>query len=150
MRNRSIALAVAVLAAACAHLPSAAESEKKLVDLEKQSWVAWKNRDAAFFENFLSPDHIEMSAGGVANKRLVVATVASPACVVRSYSVDSFKVTFLTPEVATVTYHATQDTICNNVRVPAPAWVSSTYVYRGNRWWNAVYQQTWRQTAPPG
>jgi hypothetical protein len=31
-----------------------------LVALEKESWRAWQHRDGAFFQKFLSDDHVEV------------------------------------------------------------------------------------------
>ena len=122
--------------------PNDGATKENLIKLEKQSWEAWKNRDAQFFKEFLSDDHVEVGFYGAANKADVVATVASPACVVRSYSVDQFKVALLDANTALVTYHAAQDTSCHDKPVPSPVWVSSLYLKRGDRWLNVFYQQT--------
>jgi hypothetical protein len=116
--------------------------KENLITLEKQSWEAWKNRNAEFFKDFLSDDHVEVGFYGVANKTDVVATVATPACVVRSYSLDPIKVTLLDANTALLTYHAAQDTSCHDKPVPSPVWVSSLYLKRGDRWLNVFYQQT--------
>lgn len=115
---------------------------RTLISLEKQSWEAWKKRDARFFQNFLSDDHVEVGFNGPATKAQVVAFVGSPTCVVKSYSVDRFEVVMFDEKSAVVTYHAAQDTSCNGTAVPSPVWVSSLYVKRGGRWLNALYQQT--------
>ena len=127
--------------------PALSDSQKtalseKLIDLEKQSWEAWKNRDGKFFQNFLTEDHVEAGVGGFTNKAQVVAGVASPICVVKTYAVSAFKVTFFDATTAVVNYRAEQDTTCNGVAVPSPAWTSSMYVKRGDHWLNALYQQT--------
>ena len=116
--------------------------ETTLTNLEKQSWEAWKNRDGKFFQDFLSDDHVELGFGGPTSKAAVVAVVGSPICVVKSYTVDHFKVTSFSEDTALLTYHAAQDTTCNGAPVPSPVWVSSLYVKRGDRWLNALYQQT--------
>jgi len=116
--------------------------KETLIKLEKQSWEAWKNRDGKFFQNFLSDDHVEVGFGGLTNKATVVAGVASPICVVKSYSVDKFELTVFDAKTALLTYHAAQDTNCNGNAVPSPVWVSSLYVKRGGRWLNVLYQQT--------
>ena len=113
-----------------------------LVDLEQRSWVAWQQRDGAFFESFLSDDHVEIGASGIGNKTLVVAGVRSPACVVTHYEVDHFGLTRLSPTTALLTYHAAQDTKCGGQPVPSPAWAGSLYMLRGGRWVNVVYQQS--------
>jgi len=116
--------------------------KETLVSLEKQSWEAWKKRDGKFFQEFLSEDHAEIGFGGVTNKITVVASVASPNCVVKSYTVENFKLTTFDVNTALLTYRAEQDTACNGNPVPSPVWVSSLYVRRGDHWLNALYQQT--------
>jgi hypothetical protein len=116
--------------------------EKTLIGLEKQSWVAWKARDGAFFQDFLSDDHIEVGTGGPASKADVVVFVGSPQCVVKSYSVSDFRLTVVGADTALLTYRAEQDTACGGAAVPSPAWASSLYARRNGRWLNVLYQQT--------
>jgi hypothetical protein len=77
-----------------------------LVSLERRSWQAWQRRDRAFFEGFLSDDHVEVGFRGVTHKAAVVAGVASPACVVQSFTIDGFVLTRFNPTAALLTYHA--------------------------------------------
>ena len=116
--------------------------KESLIKLEEQSWEAWKHHDSKFFQEFLSDDHVEVGFGGVTNKATVVAGVASPLCVVKSYKVGKFELTTFDARTALLTYHAEQDTTCGGTAVPSPVWVSSLYVKRGGRWLNASYQQT--------
>lgn len=128
-----------------AALPAKADDSalrEKLITLEKQSWEAWKNRNAEFYQGFLSDDHLEVGFYGTADKKDVLAIVATPACVVQSYSLDPIKVTLLDASTALLTYHAAQDTSCHDKAVPSPVWVSSLYLKRGDRWLNVFYQQT--------
>lgn len=113
-----------------------------IVSLEKESWVAWKNRDGAYFAKFLSGDHVELGQQGPSGKAEVVAFVGNKACVVSSYSLDKFNLTQITADTALLTYFATQDTQCNGHPVPSPAWASSLYVKRNGKWLNVLYQQT--------
>jgi hypothetical protein len=103
---------------------------------------AWKQRDSKFFQEFLSDDHVEVGFTGPAAKAQVVASVGSPICVVKNYSVDKFKLVAFDANTAVLTYYAEQDTTCAGKVVPSPVWVSSLYVKRNNRWLNALYQQT--------
>jgi hypothetical protein len=116
--------------------------KETLVNLEKQSWEAWKNHDGKFFQGFLSDDHVEVGFGGPTNKATVVAGVAGAGCTVKSYVVDHFEVAALDADTALLTYHAAQDTTCGGTAVPSPVWVSSLYMKRGGRWLNVLYQQT--------
>lgn len=114
----------------------------ELTALEKQSWEAWQQRNGAFFEGFLAADHVEVGPQGIAGKDAVVRSVSSHACVVASYSTKNFTVTVLNQNTAVLNYWAQQDTKCGGKPVPSPAWVSSVYVLRNQRWQNALYQQT--------
>ena len=116
--------------------------KETLEGLERQSWEAWKSRDGKFFSGFLSDDHVEVQPQGIVNKAAVVAGVASPICVVKSYTVDNFTLTVFDANTALLTYHAAQDTACNGKPVPSPVWASSLYVRRGGRWLNALYQHS--------
>ena len=113
-----------------------------LKQLEIKSWDAWKARDSSFYRTFLSDDHVELGWSGRSTKAEVLATVATPRCVVKSYSTDDFKFTQFDATSALLTYHAAQSTTCGGKPVPSPVWVSSLYVRRGGRWVNASYQQT--------
>ena len=130
---------VGALALAAGPAVAATALEDSLIALEKQSWVAWQGHDAAFFERFLSDDHVEVGMAGPYGKKAVVAGVAK-GCVVTSYRVDQFKVTRLAADVALVTYRAEQDTQCGGARVPSPVWATSLYMRRAGRWQNVLYQ----------
>lgn len=116
--------------------------KNELIDLEKQSWVAWQKRDGSFYQTFLSDDHVEVGSRGTSSKNEIVDFVGSPVCVVRSYSLDNFNVTIFSSDMALVVYHAEQDTTCNGKRAPSPTWVTSLYVKRGGKWLNAVFEET--------
>ena len=116
--------------------------KEELVKLEKQSWEAWKNHDGKFFASFLSDDHVEVGFGGLTNKALVVAGVASGVCAVKNYALDQFELHVLGENAALLTYHEAQDTSCQGKVVPSPCWVSSLYMKRDGRWLNVLYQQT--------
>lgn len=144
------AASAAPMAPASASAPSAASPaagtlEEALVNLEKQSWEAWKNHDGTFFEHFLADDHVEVGFDGPTDKATVVRGVAGTACSVKSYAVERFQLTVFDAGTALLTYHAAQDTTCGGRPVPSPVWVGSLYVKRGGRWLNAAYQQS--QTA---
>ena len=116
--------------------------EQTLEAAERQSWVAWQQRDGSYFQTFLSDDHVEVGTTGLATKAQVVAFVGSPACVVKSYSVSQFHLTRFNASTALLTYRAEQNTMCGKSAAPSPTWVSSLFVRRNGRWANALYQHT--------
>lgn len=148
MQRATISLSAALLfllsvAAVAAESDAGGEAKLKehLINLERQSWEAWKNRDGKFFQDFLSDDHVEVGFGGVASKKEVVGFVGSPVCQVKSYELSDFELRMLDKDTALLTYREAQDTVCHK-QVPSPCWVSSLYMKRGDRWLNVVYQQS--------
>jgi Domain of unknown function (DUF4440) len=129
-------------AAASAPVRLFASDEKMIRDLETNSWVAWKGHDAAFFEHFLSKDHIEIHPTGIVGKAAVVEGVRSPICVVQSYALGPLTLTRVSADTVVVTYRAEQDTKCGTASVPSPVWAASLYVKRAGRWENVLYQHT--------
>lgn len=118
-------------------------SDEALIrDLESRSWVAWKTHDAAFFEQFLSEDHVEVHGYGVVGKTAVVDGVRRSDCIVLSYSIGSLSLTPVAPGSVLVTYRAEQDTRCGNTKVPSPVWATSLYSKRSGKWLNVLYQHT--------
>lgn len=135
-----IALTLAAAATAAAAGPARdATLERGLIALETQSWVAWQGHDGAFFDRFLSADHVEMQLDGPAGKAGVVRSVAGGGCTVKSYAVDHFRMVRLAPDTAVLTYRAQQDTVCGTAHVPSPVWATSLFVKRDGRWQNALY-----------
>lgn len=116
--------------------------EKRIRELEADSWVAWKNDDARFFQDFLSDDHVEIHNYGIVGKTAVVDGVRSPACVVQSYSLGPLSMTRVSATTILVTYRAEQDTACGGQNVPSPVWATSLYAKRAGRWLNVMYQHT--------
>ena len=134
----AVALAAAAMLAGSSPAAATVSIEDQLIALEKQSWVAWQGHDAAFFDRFLSADHVEMTPGGPSAKGPVVISVAA-GCTVKSYAVDRFKLTRFGPDTALLTYRAAQDTTCGGFKVPSPVWATSLFVRREGRWQNALY-----------
>lgn len=134
--------ALLAVAATCAGAAAPSAEETAVRDLEARSWVAWQNHDAAFFEQFLSEDHVEIHGYGVVGKAAVVEGVRSPFCKVQSYALGPLSVTAVSADSMLVTYRAEQDTTCGKARVPSPVWASSVYARRAGRWVNVLYQHT--------
>ena len=138
----AIAAVITVGAARAEPMADDAAVKDALIALEKQSWVAWKGHDAKFFEGFLSDDHIEIHPNGPAGKRVVVDSVASPACTVESYALGEMQFTRVSADAAVIVYRAEQKTLCGGQPVPSPVWATSLYAKRGGQWLNVLYQHT--------
>jgi hypothetical protein len=151
VRPSFIVAAAAIMLAGCATAPALDDSalEATLVSLERDSWKAWRDQDAAFFESFLSEDHVELGPNGPVGKRGVTAFIGNHACKVESYALDNFRVTRLTEASAVLVYRARQTTSCGGYAVPSPAWVTSVFALRDGRWRNVLYQQLPAAKASP-
>jgi hypothetical protein len=137
---RALAVFAAITASSAVHANDD-PLETELIALEKQSWVAWKGHDSAFFQRFLSDDHVEVQPYGVTDKAHVVAGVASPGCKVDDYSVGDFRFRRLGPDAAMLVYRAQQSTTCFGKPVPSPATVTSIYQRRDGQWFNILFSQ---------
>jgi len=123
-------------------LSSARTLQDSLIAMERLSWVAWKDHDASYFQNFLSDDHVDVGGTGIIPKMAVVGFLQRGGCRVESYAIDSFKFARLSDDAALVTYRAEQNTTCGGAKVPSPAWSSAVYVRREGKWTQALFQQT--------
>lgn len=139
-----LTIAAASLGAAQTSSPAvpSPSDEASIRELETKSWVAWKSHDAAFFEQFLSEDHVEVHPHGIVGKAAVVDAVRSPACIVQSYSLGPFALTPVSADTLLLTYRAEQDTVCGGLKVASPVWATSLYARRAGRWTNILYQHT--------
>ena len=67
---------VLLATAAAPRAPVPDPFEQRLIAMERQSWVAWQHHDVAFWEHFLSDDHLEIQlGGGWTGKRQVIAGI---------------------------------------------------------------------------
>jgi hypothetical protein len=138
-------LILAVLTAFAAYPCAAAATrlEQKIIQMEKDSWAAWERNDTAFWQRFLSDDHLEVhSAPRLAGKAEVVAHIGSKACAVADYRLDDFTFRQLGPDTALLVYRASQATKCGNYSVPSPVWATSMFQRRNGRWLNVFYSHT--------
>src|SRR6476619_8156578 len=85
---------IATTAALASSVPAFAKSssvEAQLIDREKASWAAWKDKDVAFWQRHLSADHVEIDGpNGPQDRDYVLKGVANRKCAVASYNVDDF------------------------------------------------------------
>jgi hypothetical protein len=124
--------------------------ERHLIAMEKQSWVAWQNMDAKFWDRFLSADHVELNAFiGATGKKQVIDGIAGGTCKVAGYTVDHFTFRRFSAGTALLIYRAAQDTSCGAFKVPSPVWATSLYQLRDGRWLNVLNGHTPVMVPPP-
>ena len=120
----------------------AGDVKHTLIDLEKGAWEAWKKKDSAYFETFLTDDTVQVSPAGVTRKAQIVKGIGASTCDVKGYAMDGFDVVMLDADAAILTFSATQDATCGGMAEPSPVWASSVFVRRGGKWLAAFHQET--------
>jgi len=120
---------------------SKAQVRGRIIATEKKLWEAWKNKDAKPFKANLSADSVMIGDRGVSGKNDAIQGLTTAPCEVKSYELSDFKVTFLSPGTALVTYKGTAEGTCAGTAIPT-VWASSVYVNHGGRWLAASHQET--------
>jgi hypothetical protein len=127
---------------------SKAQIQNQLIATEKKLWEAWKNKDVKPFKAHLSPNSVMISENGLESKDSILKFIEGHDCVVKSYELSDFKVTWVDSDAALLTYKATQDATCGGTAAPAAVWAASLYVRRGGKWYAATHQETVAKSSP--
>lgn len=120
---------------------AAAPTKEALMTLEKSGWEAWKNKDAKFWDSFLSDKYIGFDAKGRTDKATAIKSLTDPKTTVKSYSLSDEQMTLLGPDAALLTFKGTQDYTTDGKPGPSPTWSASVYVRDGDKWKAAYYNE---------
>ncbi|MEP6703736.1 MAG: nuclear transport factor 2 family protein, partial [Acidobacteriota bacterium] len=102
---------------------------------------AWKNKNAAWFQNNLTEEFMSINSEGISSKAQVVKSTPTD-CDVKSFSLDNFKFVLLDKDAALLTYTAKQDALCGGKQIAPNVRSTVNYVNRGGRWLEALYMET--------
>jgi ketosteroid isomerase-like protein len=150
---RKLTLLIILVAAAAVALsqepakPASVQSDAKkaatntIIGAEQQFWEALKNKDAKFLDANVPDDLVTISMFGVLGKAAVIDLFSKMPCEVKSVTLTDFKVTFLTSEMAFLTFKGATDGACAGKAVPT-VWASAVYVKRHDRWLKVSHQET--------
>jgi uncharacterized protein (TIGR02246 family) len=130
---------------AIAAVPAAGGLQEDLLALDKAQWNAWAKKDGAVFRKLLTEDHIQIVAGvpPVIGREAVAKGAEGLSCELKSFDFRDAKLRQLTPDVAVLSYTATQDSSCDGVKLPPKLQVTSVWVkQKGGQWLSANYQET--------
>jgi hypothetical protein len=120
---------------------SAAKVRGTLLALEKQSWEAVKKRDWNALKGTATDDFVAISSddGRISLDDMIKGLEAIR---VKDYALRDVKLTPLTKDAAVLTYKVQVEYTVMGETGKETWWVSSTWVQRGGKWRNAVYQET--------
>jgi uncharacterized protein (TIGR02246 family) len=140
----SITALVWVLVAVAAPPLQAGDLQADLLAREKASWTAWGNRDGAASTQGMTEDIVQVIAGigRTVGKQAVAAATSGHDCVMNSFEFHDAQLRQITPDVAILSFRATQDTNCGGQALPSSVHATSVYVRRDGDWLVTSYQET--------
>ena len=118
---------------------AAAPTKEALMALEKGAWEAWKNKDAKFWDTFLTDNFVGYGQTSKLDKAAAVKEYAGADCDVKSIEFSDDTMTALGPDAAFVTYKVTVDGTCAGQKVPATQWAVGLFVRDGDAWKGAFH-----------
>jgi hypothetical protein len=145
--SRADAIGVALLVALAAG-PLAKTETKQLSDAAASAAakdivareVAFQKSEIDFnyaaLEKLMAPEYVELSQSFM-NRDQIFATlrrVSGAGCRIQPVKMRDARVTFLTPEIATVVYRATQAGTCYGRTFSVDANISTLWIHRDGRW----------------
>lgn len=142
-RLGTLGAATAVLALLSGPAAAGDDGDARLVEIEKSLWAGWAAADTKPFEKHLAKDVVNMvSMGFTLGKESVLKMIGSSDCKVAGYDIGEVKVVRPAEKVALLTYSATQDAVCGDMRVPPRIHVTSVFVKKDGEWKNVAYTET--------
>ena len=123
-------------------ISDAEKTKAQLIKLEKQAWESWKNSNGGYFQSYLADTAVGVRASGIFDKAQMVKAFSSGSCVVRSVSLDDFKLVMPKEKTAILTYKAVQDATCGGEPVPSTVWASTVLIKKNGNWLATFHQET--------
>jgi uncharacterized protein (TIGR02246 family) len=141
MKSSITALMLSLLVAVTAF---AGDLKEDLLAMEKTAWTAWGSRNGAGMRELVTEDAVQAVAGaGVTTGRdKIVAGINANTCVVKGFDFTDARIRQLSPDIAILTYTATQDSTCDGQKLPPKVFVTSVYVRSDGKWRSTSYQET--------
>ncbi len=140
------AVGTAVLVALALALPAAvgaAGHDAKLIEMEKAAWEGWKNADVKPFQEMMADGVVVILGDGTTmDKAQTLESIGGGGCKVAGFELSDFSSRAAGDKTTILTYRAWQDAVCEGQKVPENLVVSSVWVEKDGRWWNAHYQET--------
>ena len=115
--------------------------EEKIIQLDKEGWEAWKNKNGDWFAQNTTKDFISISTEGISNKEQVISATVSD-CNVKNYLLSNIKFTMLSDKSALITYTVDQEGMCGGSKLNSKIRVAANYIYQNNKWLEAFYMES--------
>jgi hypothetical protein len=118
-------------------LPVIAQSNKpdEIITQEKAFWKAYEEANTADLTNLLTPDFTNVEEQ-IWNRDHVLAFVKQfhAMCKLAPVTITDPHVSFITPDIATIVYHATETPTCGGRTLSGETNISTVWLRREGRW----------------
>jgi uncharacterized protein (TIGR02246 family) len=116
----------------------------ELIAKEKIGWMAWASRDGEAAGALMTEDAVHVVAGASVEtgRDKIMAGINGNSCKMKSFEFADVKVRQLSPDIAILTYTATQDATCQGQRLPEAVYSTVVYVQQAGEWRWTSYQET--------
>lgn len=148
MKRRSVVLAGALgltglAVPALGQAPDLAKLREELMELEKGSWGFMRDKNTAGMQAYLADDGLLIFADGSRyNKREILALMPHFRLDSVSYE-PTYAARVIAPDVVTLLYRVTYTASVKGAPAETvKALSSSVYVWRNNKWWAILYQES--------
>ena len=140
----TLRIARALLLTGVAANVSAGDLQSDLMAMEKSGWQAWGNHDASHIRKTAAADLVQTIAGvgRISGLDAVAEGTLSHTCKMASFDLHNPALRQLTPDVAILSYEATQSTTCDGKALPAKLVVTAVYTHADGAWMMRSYQET--------
>jgi ketosteroid isomerase-like protein len=117
-------------------------TDEEVIEMEKQWWEAYKNKDVNWYRDHLKPDVLFVNPSGRQTKADMVNSAARGRCEVHGFSLSDFHSITLAKDVVLLSYHATEDTTCDGQKSASKVYGTTIYAKERGRWLVAFAQET--------
>lgn len=118
---------------------AAAPTKDALMALERSAYDAWKNKDAKFWDPFLTANFVGFNNGVKLDKAAAIKQYSGSDCDVKSVNFSDDQMTPLGPDAVLMTYKTTIEATCGGQKLPANSWAAGVYVREGGQWKGAFH-----------
>jgi len=119
-----------------------APTKDELMALERSAYDAWKNKNAGFWDSFLSANFSGYGQAGRMDKAAAIKQYSGADCDVKSVTITDDQMTQIAPDVAAVSYKVAADATCGGQKLPAEQWAGGFYVRENGQWKGAFHAET--------
>ena len=132
---------------------AAAPTADSLMAQDTKAWDAYKNKDGAFFSNYLDDKFVSWENGKRGGKAEAVKGISEHKCDFKSHTLSDPKITMVGADAAVLTYKATVDATCvdekgKSEKLPSTVTVASVFVRSGDTWKAAYHNEVAVMEAP--